>query len=50
VTDDHAVTPVFPTTAMIDNDDGTVSEAIEAMVQDNNDVVMDHSDLGILTS
>jgi hypothetical protein len=48
VTDDHAVTPVLPTMAMIDDDDGTVSEAIEAMVQDNNDVLMDHSDLGML--
>jgi hypothetical protein len=57
--DKPAVTPVLPTKAMIDDDDGTVSEAMEAMVQDNNDVLMDtmvndnndgidHSDLGML--
>ncbi len=39
--DKPEVTPVLPTKAMIDDDDGTVSEAMEAMVQDNNDVLMD---------
>jgi hypothetical protein len=44
--DEPAVTPVLPTEAMIDDDDGTVSEAME-MLNNNNDGI-DHSVLGML--